>query len=1007
MYELLDDESKRTGYKRNRTRFLLRTLFAPLCGQRVALTTGLTSTFLLRTLFAPLCGGFTGGMLLYVFLVKVLWTWRMTPYAVATFGPPLLLLTFLAGTFIQVGLLGHCLGEDEREWWARLSANTLMYAAGWLTLFVTVVYAPWAIATLLPGVWGRVIQGGLLTGWVWTTIKGVLAGLSPHTPQDEKKRPNGELLTVVAPPVFVAGLLTLVAVAIGSQIDEYPVGEPFLTTTPGRYWVRVLDSSPAWNFGLLAINLGLIAAFMLTIDVNLFSLHAMYANRLTRCYLGASRPKAEWQRRWRRNAQGHFEWGPGTGGAPTNSRERNRQQNRVTGFDPDDDMPLSDLHIGKTVTVKTKRGDGTESYYGPFPLYNTSLNLIAGKDLAWKDRKAESFTLTPLYCGSTSTGYQEILSTSRENLTLGRAMAISGAAADANMGYHHSAALTALMTVFNARLGWWIENPDRTHWRGRDPDGTAMPWRAQSPNFGYLLVKEFLGRTDAKGDYVHLSDGGHFENMGVYELVRRRCRFIVCCDAGTDLTDASENLANLIRLVRTDFGIRLKIDTTPLRVSGEDRLSRWHVAIGSIHYEDIDYKAETGMLVFIRATMTGDEPSDVRNYQKANPEFPHQSTVDQFFDEPQFESYRALGQHVATRVFEPVKSLGLMVSDLPSREIFSALKEAWFPAPPDLLVNYQQSARNFFQIQGMIRTDPNLGRFSAELYPELEAVAKRSEEQLDKEKLAELRRAELHVVSQIVEAMEEAWLGVKLEGYPEHPMNRGWLNVFRRVADTPTFHTFWPVVRGGLNQEFIRFVERELKVPSGVPTPEPYEKAVADPTVKASFDQLCKEYAREWPEEMLRGRELKALVEGANRTWLIRSVFRPDEADTQGVDKFVLGVMIVRPLGRSSFAAGNDCDKVWEELAKKLEKESQTYELFVYVRGAYRHLGIAPGGGDIRPIRPLEAGADAQLSAGERRRQRRRGRDAHGPLRPLPAVEARQHGGDGPIHPLACIPQRP
>src|SRR5262249_35039541 len=149
--------------------------------------------------------------------------------------------------------------------------------------------------------------------------------------------------------------------------------------------------------------------------------------------------------------------------------------------------------------------------------------------------------------------------------------------------------------------------------------------------YGDLLLKELFGRTDARGKYVHLSDGGHFENLGVYELIRRRCRYIICCDAGTDRDDASENLANMMRLCRTDFGIRFEIDTTPLREQGEDGLSRWHCAVGTIHYEDVDPGAGRGTFLFIRATFTGDEPPDVRNYRRAHPDFPHQSTVDQFF----------------------------------------------------------------------------------------------------------------------------------------------------------------------------------------------------------------------------------------------------------------------------------------------------------------------------------------------------------------------------------------
>src|SRR5690606_26673105 len=107
-------------------------------------------------------------------------------------------------------------------------------------------------------------------------------------------------------------------------------------------------------------------------------------------------------------------------------------------------------------------------------------------------------------------------------------------------------------------------------------------WAAKSPNYGGLLFDELFGKTTRQGKYVHLSDGGHFENLGIYELVKRRCRYIVACDLAEDRNDASENLANAIRLCRRDFGVRIEVDTTSLRQE-TDQLSSSHVSIGTIH----------------------------------------------------------------------------------------------------------------------------------------------------------------------------------------------------------------------------------------------------------------------------------------------------------------------------------------------------------------------------------------------------------------------------------------
>ena len=86
---------------------------------------------------------------------------------------------------------------------------------------------------------------------------------------------------------------------------------------------------------------------------------------------------------------------------------------------------------------------------------------------------------------------------------------------------------------------------------------------AGGPGFGGLLIDELLGRTTSHGDYVHISDGGHFENLGVYELLRRRCRYVVAVDATENANATSDNLGNLVRLARIDLGIRM--GSTPLR----------------------------------------------------------------------------------------------------------------------------------------------------------------------------------------------------------------------------------------------------------------------------------------------------------------------------------------------------------------------------------------------------------------------------------------------------------
>ena len=191
----------------------------------------------------------------------------------------------------------------------------------------------------------------------------------------------------------------------------------------------------------------------------------------------------------------------------------------------------------------------------PFHVVNMALNLVRGKNLAWQQRKAESFTVTPLHAGSYRVGYRRSQDYGKgdkgESISLGTAVAISGAAASPNMGYHSSPGITFLLTLFNARLGWWLGNPGAA---GQHTYDRAYPKFAIGP-----LLAETFGLTDDQSRYIYVSDGGHFENLGLYEMVLRRCHFIVLSDAGQDAEYTFEDLGNAIRKIRIDLGIPIEM----------------------------------------------------------------------------------------------------------------------------------------------------------------------------------------------------------------------------------------------------------------------------------------------------------------------------------------------------------------------------------------------------------------------------------------------------------------
>ena len=290
-----------------------------------------------------------------------------------------------------------------------------------------------------------------------------------------------------------------------------------------------------------------------------------------------------------------------------------------------------------------------EAHKRPMHLVNMALNLVRGDNLAWQERKAGSFAASPIYTGAWDLGFRE---TRRyggpSGLSLGTAVAISGAAASPNMGYHSSPALSFLLTLFNVRLGWWLGNPRFDTYEKRNPTNTLWPF-----------LNEATGNTNDTFPYVYLSDGGHFENLGLYEMVLRRCACIVISDGGADPSFGFEDLGNAIRKIRIDFGIDITIDAKGLFPrSKKDPRNPKYCAVGTIHYDRVDAGGKPGRFLYLKPTFYGEaapkgvtpEPKDIYNYAVTNPTFPHQSTGDQWFSESQFESYRQLGYFSLTEV---------------------------------------------------------------------------------------------------------------------------------------------------------------------------------------------------------------------------------------------------------------------------------------------------------------------------------------------------------------------
>src|SRR6185436_4369416 len=151
--------------------------------------------------------------------------------------------------------------------------------------------------------------------------------------------------------------------------------------------------------------------------------------------------------------------------------------------------------------------------------------------------------------------------------------------------------------VLNARLGIWLGNPGRLG---------AATWARSAPGFGVAtLINELLGRTTENNPYVYLSDGGHFENLGLYEVIARRCRYVIVSDAGCDQKYCYDDLANAIRLARIDFGVPIEFASGVHIGPPGAGTARW--AVATIRYSAVDPLAENGVLIYLKPTLTGDE----------------------------------------------------------------------------------------------------------------------------------------------------------------------------------------------------------------------------------------------------------------------------------------------------------------------------------------------------------------------------------------------------------------
>jgi hypothetical protein len=780
---------------------------------------------------------------------------------IASFGPLLILIAHVQQTTFYIAVRrGAPRADLDREWLARLNAYYLISGCA---------FAVGAACSLILPYWFLSGAAGLhQLGAVFGLVSGPVAATLVYKTTAILKSREG-LATSLGLRLFnvVTCSATLLFAVILIALLSWGGQTLVCLVTEDLFLWAGWGSAPWWADALGTVIfifvLGRLIAWPLgrVINVNRFSMHSVYRNRIVRAFLGSSRPPEE------------------------------RRPDSLVRFDPDDNLRMSELSPEKFSNRPVRL----------FPVIGVTLNLVGGTRTAWAERKAAPFTITPLRCGSAELNHPQIAAAlkrldkdatyrrldfsarpvaggwtdrrpsgayaatrtyagnerttgrvdeQRSGLTLGTAMALSGATVSSSMGSRSSSAFSFLLTLFDLRLGMWLPNPAAVHlspdrlaglrrkyrrfnplafgpWATSDNDEDRYPLKAmlrdisgdlaskdcqagrrtidaheedESPEDAvckiigkyledriskqngvhsqdddpearvirdvryYLEIKdaqrktrearkqpedaepelaprlrpgarmlqdvkehleatadpdlwqtrsgatspkekvlqelemylkvgrtiqdvlssveeelnrpkpentlrslfdEMLGTIDDRGNALYLSDGGHFDNLGLYEMLRRRCRCILVIDASNDANHHFADLGSVIRRANIDLDACVEFDPVPK--FGVGNLPGCGL-YASISYPKRDNMPEAcGELLVIKPWLPEDTPAEVCAYKAANPAFPHDSMADQFFSESQFESYRRLGEHVTAAVLGQVTDMRSLFNNARAR----------------------------------------------------------------------------------------------------------------------------------------------------------------------------------------------------------------------------------------------------------------------------------------------------------------------------------------------------
>jgi len=441
------------------------------------------------------------------------------------------------------------------------------------------------------------------------------------------KRLIRKLVTVLL--VLSGPLFFLVTFFVLTDLFIVPDGDALFDDKAKEAFMGVNGTTALWTaFIIIALYSGLL------LNINLSSPHRYYRRQLSRTYLRRSETGSE--------------------------ETKHEDPQRLTDLLQRDDKGLTKA---------------------PYHLINCALNIPACDDPNLRGRASDFFVFSKHFCGSPIVSYAPTAEWQDldEALDLGTAMAISAAAASPQMGANTDSRFSFLLAILNVRLNYWVTAARRPS----EPDTVRQPkWllRWLSPGMWYFL-KELTGLGMGENDfYLNLSDGGHVENLAIYELLRRRCKFIIAVDGEADPERTFHGLLTLVRLADIDLGVKINPNLEELRTDDAGN-SRSHFLLCPIDYG----RGQKGFLLYIKSSMSGNESEFLRKWRMEHPTFPHETTADQLFDESQFEAYRALGEHVAEELFLP-EVTGSIQPDTPP-----------LPAQPSARAWFQGLANNLLE----------------------------------------------------------------------------------------------------------------------------------------------------------------------------------------------------------------------------------------------------------------------------------------------------------------------